>query len=207
MIDDQFVELILTWVDLYGPWALGGMMFSSAVGLPLPVTPMVITAGALARLGYFNWSQAAIWVYLGSVIGDSTSYFIGRFAGEWAERIGGARFASVWEKARTWFQRFGGWAVLLSRFGFNSLDVPTSLIAGASRYNFWKYLIYVLLGRFLWITVYGGLGYAFSSQYTHIRTLIDRYSVWIGIALLIGVIAILLIRRYFGNWLEKLLVR
>lgn len=207
MIDNQLIELILTWVDLYGPWALGGMMFTSAIGLPLPVTPLVLTAGALARMGYFDWSLAAIWIFVGTVVGDSLSYWIGWIAGEWAERIGGNRFASIWAKAQTWFEKYGGLAVLLSRCVFNSLDVPISLIAGASRYGFWRYLLYVLSGRFIWIALYGGLGYAFSSQYERIRDFFGQYTSWLGIALVLGILAFILLQRVLKEWFEKRLLK
>ena len=204
MIDGQFVELFLSWLENYGPSTLGFIMFTSAIGVPFPVTPILITSGAFARLGFFELPPSAFYIFAGAVTGDAVAYFIGRFAGDWAERLAGKRFGIAWEKAQNWFNRYGAWAILLSRWLLNSLDVPINLIAGASHYDFWKYLFFVVLGRSIWIVLYGGLGYAFSSQYELITQLIERYTVWAGVALVVVISLYILLRKLLKGKLDKL---
>lgn len=195
MSEEQIIQLLLTGLENYGPGALGLIMLTSAIGIPWPVTPIVFIAGSLTRLGYFDWPPAAIWIYLGVVVGDTAAYGIGRFAGNWADKLAGKRFSSVWQRAEDWFRQYGGLAILLSRWIFNSLDVPTSLIAGASRYEFIKYLFLVGIGRAIWIALYGGLGYFFGSQYERIWELINRYTFTAGILIAAGVAGYFLVRR------------
>ena len=203
MSEEHIVQLLLDGMKNYGPVALGFIMFTSAIGIPWPVTPLVFVAGSLARLGFFDWPPAAVWIYIGAVIGDTAAYGIGRFASDWAERLAGKRFRGVWQRAESWFQRYGAVAVLLSRWIFNSLDVPISLIAGASRFNFLKYLFYIAIGRGIWIMVYGGLGYFFGSQYERIWELVNRYTLWAGGGIAVGVAAYFIIRRVLQNRLNE----
>jgi membrane protein DedA with SNARE-associated domain len=83
----------------------------------------------------------------------------------------------------------------LSRWLFNSLDVPTNLIAGASRYDFKRFMIYVLSGRTIWLFLYGGIGYAISSQYKLIVGFVTQYTIWIGLLVILILGIYIVIRR------------
>jgi len=168
-------------------------MLASAA-LPIPGTPLVIAAGALTRQGLLNGSAVFTWSFIGIVAGDVISYGLGRFAGDWAEGHIGKRFGDAWQKAQDRFNQYGGLAIFLSRFILNSIDVPTNLIAGASHYDIKRYLLFVFSGRFIWLLIYGSIGYAVGSQYQLISRLISRYAFWIGIIFVLGIIIFLLVR-------------
>jgi membrane-associated protein len=98
-----------------------------------------------------------------------------------------SRLGATWYKAQERFQKHGGWAVLLTRFLMNSLDVPVNLVAGSSGYSAQRFLTYVIPGRVLWLLVYLGLGYAFGSQWPLVSQALAAYGGYMAAA--IGVLA------------------
>jgi membrane protein DedA with SNARE-associated domain len=185
----DLTELFLSGITDYGPLVLGLATLLAAAGLPTPATPLVLAAGAFARQGLLDWRGALILALIGVVVGDVTSYGIGRFAGNWVDKISsGGRRAALIQKARDRFNRNGGLALYLTHFIFTSLDVPSNLVAGSTRYPFPRFLFFVLSGRGSWILLYGTLGYLVGSQWAQINTLLNRYTLWVGllIALTIG---------------------
>jgi membrane protein DedA with SNARE-associated domain len=204
MIDQQIIDLLLAGIADYGIWALGFYLLLASAALPLPATPLMIAAGALARQGFFNWTAALTWSLIGVVLGDIVSYALGRFAGEWADRHIGQRFGEVWQKAQVQFNRYGGWAVFLSRWLLNSLDVPINLIAGASKYDFRRFFAYSVIGRLFWILLYGGLGYAVSSQYQIISQNVSQYAGWLGAIAVAALLIYILVRLLLRNRMQKI---
>lgn len=107
-------ELILSIVGQYGPLTLALAMFLSAAGLPLPVTPLVVTAGACARQEPIAVPAAPILILAGVMLGDLVSYTIGRFTGG---RIsdGNSRSAKLLDVARERFTRHGALALFFTQ--------------------------------------------------------------------------------------------
>jgi membrane protein DedA with SNARE-associated domain len=123
------------------------------------------------------------------------SYAVGRSGWDWAQRFFSRRQADLWNQALARFQRHAGLAVYLTRFIFTTLDVPINLIAGSSHYPFRRFLTATLAGRATWFVIYGGLGYLVGSQWRTAGQLIDEYSLWLAIAILFVLGALLLYRR------------
>ena len=176
-------ELFLSGITDYGPLVLGLATFLAAGGLPTPATPLVLAAGAFARQGLLDWRGALILALVGVVIGDITSYSIGRFAGSWVDKFSSGQRAILVQKARDRFNRNGGLALYMTHFIFTSLDVPSNLVAGSSRYPFPRFLFFVLSGRSSWILLYGTLGYLAGSQWAQVSALLSRYTFWVGLSI------------------------
>jgi len=194
VFDPQLIDQILNLITDYGLWVLGLDMLIASAALPIPIAPLLIAAGALIRQGLFTWPAVFSWSLAGAVLGDIISYGLGRFAGDWADQRIGSRFGEGWQKAQTQFKRYGSWAIFLSRWFLREFDVPFNLIAGATRYDFKLFLIYATLGRVLWIALFIGMGYAFSSQYQLIEGLIKRYTSWFIIFLVMGIVIYIVYR-------------
>lgn len=201
MTDFDLTEFFLTGMLTFGPPVLGLALLIGALGLPVPGTLFVLAAGAFVRQGVIDLTSTAGLGWLGAVLGDSASYAIGYFAKGWVQRRFGQ--SAAWQKAQDTFERRGGIAIYLTRFLLTPLAVPTNLIAGGSGYPFWKFLVYDLVGEFTWIVLYGGLGYAFGSQWEAINQFISDFS-----GVLVGVVALgagiyFLVRRRRQNQLEE----
>ena len=188
------VEQLLTWIAEYGLGALGLSIFLAAAGLPLPGTLFVIAAGAFVRQGVLDpvWTPLCV---LGCVmLGDVVSYGIGRFARAGIERRFGRR--RTWVRAKGLLLERGATAIYLTRWMLTPFAAPTSLAAGGGGYPFGRFLAVDLLGELTWLLLFGGLGYAFGSQWEAVASLAgDLGGLLVGIVFLsVGVCFLLGIR-------------
>lgn len=195
MFGQELIDFFLEGLADYGPVALGLALLVGNMGLPTPTTPLVLASGALAREGLVDWQAVAVLGFAGAILGDMFSYAVGRSGWDWAQRFLSRRRADLWNQALARFQRHAGLAVYVTRFLFTTLDVPINLIAGSSHYPFRRFLTAALAGRVTWFVVYGGLGYIVGSQWRAAGQLVDEYSLWLAIAILFGLGALLLYRR------------
>lgn len=181
-------DLALAALITYGPIALALTLLLGAAGAPLPGALVLIAAGAFARQDFIDWRWAAAAGLAGVVLGDIVAYGIGRVGGVWAEK----RMAhmSAWQSATDQFARHGGWAIFLTRFLLTPLGVPMSIIAGIAAYPFYRFVLVDTAGELLWISIYGGAGYALGSQWQVATQFISDFSgLIVGVAVLtVGVV-------------------
>ena len=74
-------EQILAALSQYGSPALFGIVTVAAVGIPLPITLLLIVTGSLVSQGVMGLWWAVGLATAGSVIGDQIGYAIGRWGG------------------------------------------------------------------------------------------------------------------------------
>jgi membrane protein DedA with SNARE-associated domain len=166
-------DFFLTQVINYGAPLIGLILFLGALGFPVGASVVVIAAGAFSQQGILNWASATLIGLVGAVIGDMLSYGIGYYARGWTQK----RFGNspVWTNANQSFQNNAGWAVFLTRWLVTAIAIPTNLIAGESRYKFSHFLLYDISGEFVWILLYGGLGYWFGSEWELVYDFISNF--------------------------------
>jgi membrane protein DedA with SNARE-associated domain len=109
----------------------------------LPIPSSFVSAGAVALLGAL---QGGLTIALGMTVAAWLGYAIGRWGGEpLARRMAGP---DELVRAGRMMERYGTWVVLVCR-GVPVLAEASTLLAGATRVNAW---------RFLWITSLGNAG-------------------------------------------------
>lgn len=183
MSDFSLSETLLTAMIAYGPVMLGVALLLGELGIPIPGTLMLLATGAFVRQGLIGWVEATSLGLIGAVLGDSASYAIGRFTGAWADR----RFGQMpaWQSAQSTFDQRGGLAVFLTRFLLTPLALPVNLIAGGSRYVFWRFFVFVLAGEVTWVAIYTTVGYAVGSQFEAVSQFVsDMSGVLVGVVVL-----------------------
>jgi len=163
---------------------VAGILFLGGLGAPLPATLLVIASGAFIRQNLLDLYSTPILGYLGTIAGDSLLYCLGYLASSRIE----TRFGNTpaWKSARDLFDRRGGVAIFLTRWLLTAVAFPITLIAGSSGYQFKKFFAYAMLGELTWVLLYGGLGYAFGSQWELISDFIANFSGFILGALVLG---------------------
>lgn len=182
-------DFLLTQIINYGAPFLGAIVFIGALGAPFPGTLIVIAVGAFSRQGFLPWHTTGLVALACVVLGDCIGYALGYYArGPVLRRFGNSE---RWNKAESFFQRWGGMSVFLSRFLVTGIAVPVNLIAGTSHLSFRRFFIYDLLGETIWIFGYGGLGYLFGSQWEAVSDFLNNIS---GILLGLIILAV-------GVWL------
>lgn len=166
-------DFLLTALLNQGNLLLSGMLFLAALGIPLPASMLVIAAGAFTRQGVLGWEGAAISALLGAVTGDGCSYLVGRYG---LERLS-TRLQSTVRNSTTAqrFSRWGVWSVFVTRFLLTPVALPVNLLAGSTRYPWHRFMAAVLAGEFVWVMLYGALGYWFADQWENISQLASDF--------------------------------
>ena len=191
----DLTEFFLDGVDSYGALILGVAMFMAAGGLPNPAVPMVIAAGAFVRMERLEPLETLIFAFVGIVGGDSFSYGVGRYAGDWVHRHLNPRREAFLRKADLLFSRYGPASLLISHSLITSLDVPANVTAGLSLYSYRRFILFVLAGRTAWLLFYGLLGYFLGSQWEVVSQMASRYTFWLGLVIVVLLVLLYLRRR------------
>ena len=139
-------------------WLSGalGRVVPGKRGNSLPCDPLLLAAGALAGHGELNIVAVAIVAISVAGCGDVAGYFAGRKLARptagWLERSRiGKRLmtATTIEHGRSYFARYGGWAIFLSRWLVGAFSGVVNLLAGGRRFRFWSFFLYAVTGEAL----------------------------------------------------------
>ncbi len=126
----QFIEQHQAWAGLVVfLMALGESLFM--IGILLPATFLLFVIGGLVGNGTLPWLPIVTWGFVGAVIGDALSYWLGCWVGpkvlRWHYLKSHRKHVA---RARLFFYRYGFLAVLIGRFlGPVRSVIPT--VAGA----------------------------------------------------------------------------
>jgi membrane protein DedA with SNARE-associated domain len=187
-------DFLLTQVINYGAPILGGIVFVSALGVPLPATLVVIAVGAFCREGFLPWHTTGLIAWTCVVLGDCIGYGAGYYLrGPLLQHFGRSE---RWIQAESFFQRWGGMSVFLTRFLVTGIASPVNVIAGMGNISFRTFFVYDVLGEGIWVFGFGGLGYLFGSQWELVSDFINSFG-----GLLLGAI---LLGLGIWLWLKKM---
>jgi membrane protein DedA with SNARE-associated domain len=159
-------EQLLAAVTQYGAPALFGIVSIAAVGVPLPITLLLIVVGSMVSQGAMNlwWALGA--ASTGSILGDQLGYAIGRWGGSAAvTRLSGvfgkkADLQAMEAKATAW----GGPGIFVTRWLLSPLGPWINLASGTAAYPWHRFLFWDALGEITGAAVYVSLGRVFSDR-------------------------------------------
>jgi membrane protein DedA with SNARE-associated domain len=181
-------ERILAALAQYGSPVLFVVVMIAAIGVPLPVTLLLIVTGSLVAQGIMPFWLAILLASTGSVIGDQIGYAIGRWGGtallaRFGGFLGGApKLAQAQARARRW----GGPGIFFSRWLVTPLGSVINFASGAAGYPWHRFACWDLSGETLCAVVYIELGRIFSDRVVALSDLIGNF-VWAAVALLAAV--------------------
>ena len=160
-VDETFQFLIRHGYAVLFVWVL-----AEQLGLPLPATPLLLAAGALAGAGEMNLWLALALAVLACMLGDVSWYEFGRLRGgrvlNLLCRISLEPDSCV-RKTENAFVRHGSRSLLIAKFvpGLNTMAPP---LAGIIGMRLGRFLIFDALGALLYLGSFIGLGFVFSNQ-------------------------------------------
>ncbi|PYN98186.1 MAG: sulfurtransferase [Candidatus Rokuibacteriota bacterium] len=170
--------------------ALFGFIFAEQIGLPLPATPALLTAGALVGMGQLHWMLALGATLSASLLADFIWYELGRRRGAGVLSLL-CRIAfepeSCVRKTRNLFTQYGANSLLVAKFvpGLNTVAPPLAGIVGVSRLRFG---VYTAGGGLLWAGAWGGLGYLMSDMLAEIGAYAAHLGTTLGVLIGLGLI-------------------
>jgi len=156
---------LLPFFAFHGPLVIFVVSFIDEVGFPFPSEFVFLQVGALVALGKFSLGWALAIPLAGTLLADLFLYYIGRRWGATCLRL--AYRCSLEPEALTHrrerlFGRYGLRFLLISKFLPMSMVPP--VLAGMSRVNVFRFLLYAAAGTMVWVTLYTGVGCLFSHQ-------------------------------------------
>ena len=195
------LEFLTHFVEHYGYFAVALLVTIEGFGVPLPGETAVVVAAAFAARGSLNIVGVVIATTVGTMLGGSGGYWIGRVGGRGLlERYGHFLRMDAQRLARTeaYFDRHGVKTVFFARF-VALLRIFGSLMAGVAHMNFAKFFAVNAVGGLLWAGTFSALGYLFGA---HLHRL-DRYLGRVGIALSLLVVLGYLVYRWWEQHKAK----
>ncbi len=156
-------------VEVLGPWAYAAIFLTVFAETGLVVAPflpgesLLLTSGTLAGAGVLQ--VAALWPLLvaAAFLGDVVNYLIGRWLGKHLlSRPRRYLKPQHVQDAHQFYEEHGGLAIVVCRF----LPIVRTLVpfvAGVTRMEFRRYLLFAALAALLWVTIFLGAGYLFGN--------------------------------------------
>jgi len=170
-IDKHLFDLVST----YGRWVyamLFAIVFAETGLVVAPILPgdsLLFAAGALAAAGALDIRLAGVLLLVAAVAGDAVNYAVGRAAGTRLTAL--ARTNPRWrrwinpeyiERAHTFFERYGGKAIVLGRF-MPIVRTFVPFVAGAALMSYPAFAFYNIAGGLAWVGLCLGSGYLFGN--------------------------------------------
>ena len=197
-----FLSSLLSVMQAYGYPALWVSIFIAAIGIPLPISLVLLAAGAFAALGDFNIVLLALISISASVAGDNVGYVVGRLWGskvaDWLEHSKlGRRFLKpdAVARSRLYFKKRGGWAIFFSRFLVAALGGIVNLLAGTELYPYPYFLLFDIAGETVGALLSLLLGFAFGASWDAIGDILGTSSLLL-LGLLVVIYLFTLLLRY-----------
>ena len=186
------------------------MLLESTV-IPVPSELVVAPAAYHSASGELNIFLVVLFATIGADLGASINYFVALYVG----RPVIYKFAnSKWgklcllnqekvEKSERYFDKHGIVATLTGRLipGIRHL---ISIPAGLARMNYWKFLLYTVIGAGVWHSILAALGWYLHAVVPEdeLDATIEKYNHYIVlgiIAIVVLVIAYFVIKHYRGK--------
>lgn len=196
---DNFVTDLIIQYSYLGMF-LG--MVLEAVIIIIPSELILATGGILASRGTFSFFGAFMIGLLGSVFCAIIIYLMGYYGGRpFVDKYGKYFFMKKEdiEKSNSWYNKYGLIGALIGR-NFPIIRTLISLPIGIMKLNFFKFVIYTLIGSIPWTFVFVYVGYKLGDNWILISEYVSRLKTPIKILLILLVISYIwkkLTKKYF----------
>jgi membrane-associated protein len=155
-------------LDFFGVWTyvmMFGIIFAETGFVVTPFLPgdsLIFTVGAFAGSGYLNIWLIYILMLLAAILGDSVNYWVGHYLGPRVFSAENSKFfnKAYLEKTRKFYAKHGGKTIILARF-FPIIRTFAPFVAGVGKMHYRTFLLYNIVGGFIWVSLFTFLGYFF----------------------------------------------
>jgi len=183
-----------------GPPLLFLLVLLQQAGVPYPITPVLIVAGAASVNGHLS-AVSVIGITAGAALLADLAWYTAGF------RLGGRALKALCalslspdscvSETERWFGRFGTRVLVIAKF-VPGLGLVSTAMAGVVRASLDGFFLYDIVGNLLWATTAVSIGILFHDAVGDILLALAQRGYW-GVALvavaIIAFIAIRLIKR------------
>jgi membrane-associated protein len=192
-VTDQVLAALL----VYGLPVLFGVILICSVGIPFPISLMLVAAGSFVEQGEMKLWQVIAVASVAAVLGDQIGYGLSRWGGRRlinrvSRRIGAETKV---KEAEALTRRWSGAGIFFSRWLITALGPWVNVASGIAAYPWPRFLLWDVLGEVLWVALYVCIGYAFSNRVQAIAEILGNLT-WVIVGLIVAVILGWLVVRY-----------
>lgn len=164
---DKYLEMIINQFGALTYVILFAIIFAETGFVVTPFLPgdsLLFVAGTLAGKGYINIIVLYVTFLAAAILGDTVNYWIGHFLGPKVFQKKNARLfnPAYLEKTRMFFDKYGGKAIILARF-IPIVRTFAPFVAGIGSMNYSKFILYNVIGGFVWVSLFTFGGYFLGS--------------------------------------------
>jgi membrane protein DedA with SNARE-associated domain/rhodanese-related sulfurtransferase len=147
------MPIALDFFIRYGYWVVFLWILTEQLGIPIPSTPLLLTAGTLTATHRLQLSLVLVAALSASLLADSTWYLFGKRYGSAVVRMMcklSLESTACVRKTEGYFTKRGAAALLVAKFvpGLGSVAAP---IAGQIGMGYGKFVLFDAGGVLLWI--------------------------------------------------------
>lgn len=128
----------------------------------LPGDSLLFIVGTLSGSGFLNIWIVYFSLLAAAIIGDTVNYWIGHHIGERVFSKENSRIfnKAYLEKTREFYEKHGGKTIILARF-LPIIRTFAPFVAGVGKMHYNTFLVYNVVGAFIWVTGFTFAGYFF----------------------------------------------
>jgi membrane-associated protein len=201
-------DIFMAWLTLHTHLAYGilflGAYLEALVGPSffIPGEIFLLSGSILAGAGTLNIWLVSIVLYAGAILGDTTSYWIGRAIGTsiFHDRKKFLNFNN-YRRIEKLVEKYGNSAIFFARF-IGPFSKFSPVIAGIFEVPFPTFLLYNIPGIFIGVGQFIAVGYFFGNRYELVLWIIGKYALLL-LLLLVGMFAMYLFFKSHSSRKKK----
>lgn len=178
------------WVAHLGPPILFLLVLLQQAGVPYPITPVLIVAGAVSVHGHLRAAEVIAIAASAAILADLAWYTAGfRLGGRALKALCALSLSpdSCVSQTERWFGRFGTRVLLVAKF-VPGLGLVSTAMAGVVRASLDGFFLYDVLGNLLWASAAVCIGILFHDAVGGVLSALAEFGNW-GIALIAALVA------------------
>jgi membrane protein DedA with SNARE-associated domain/rhodanese-related sulfurtransferase len=178
------------WITSLGPPLLFLLVLLQQAGVPYPITPVLIVAGAASVHGHLPAPAVIGLAVAAALLADLGWYTAGlRLGGRALNALCALSLSpdSCVSDTERWFGRFGVRVLLVAKF-VPGLGLVSTAMAGVSRASLDGFILYDLVGNALWVSTAVCAGVLFHDAVGDVLRVLAELGYW-GIVLLAAALA------------------
>lgn len=179
----------LEFIAQYGYLLVLFWVVIEQIGLPIPATPLLLAAGALAQRGRMHLLLVILLASAACLLSDTFWYFFGKRRGAVVLNLL-CRISlepdSCVRRTENIFAKYGWRTLLVCKF-VPGLNTAAPALAAISGIEYPKFAVFDWLGALMWSGAFVGLGFLFSKQLDRVAMNVQRVGEWM-LVLFVGTV-------------------
>ncbi len=208
-MDLSAIQPLLNWLELHQQWLpiiiimIAFVESLALAGVIIPGVLLLFGASAIAGSGALEIIPTLCCAFIGAVLGDATSFFLGKVFKQQIRDVWPFRNHSEWiDKGETFFARHGGKSIIIGRF-IGPIRPIIPMIAGMLDMPSLRFIVINILSAVAWAPTYVLPGYLFGQSVSWGLEFPKEISFIAGIMAITFLIILLLIRTFHWQFHHK----